>query len=248
MTKPFLLLQSRPEKIVADNEYEAFLGYTGLAPELLKRLDISSGHIPDIKLTGLSGIMVGGTPYTYTPHPDRAKRKNKTASQLRFEEEMPKFINRVVSEDFPFLSACAVAPIVLSQGGTISRKYGEPVGATQIHLTSKGKKDKITLDVDEDFKAFAGHLEACDDLPSNAVLLATSETCPVQMFRIKNNVYATQFHSELDAHGLAVRIDAYSHVGYFEPEEAASLKSDALKHSVNEPVKILRNFVKTYQS
>jgi hypothetical protein len=48
MERPFLLLQSRPEKPVADNELDAFLAYTGLRPDSLKRLDISSGVIPQI--------------------------------------------------------------------------------------------------------------------------------------------------------------------------------------------------------
>ena len=38
-------------------------------------------------------------------------------------------------------------------------------------------------------------------LPPTAVLLATSPRCPVQMFRVKQNLYATQFHPELDVRG-----------------------------------------------
>jgi GMP synthase (glutamine-hydrolysing) len=247
MSKPFLLLQSRPGKVVAENEYKAFLKYTELMPELLRQIDISSGKIPKIELDDYSGLLLGGTPYTYTPHPDPAKRKTKTSAQLRFEDEMPRLIDRVIEEDFPLLAACAISPIVRSQSGSVSRVYGEPVGATVVCLTEEGKKDKITNSLDPEFEAFAGHLEACEALPPNAVLLATSNTCPVQMFRIKDNAYATQFHSELDARGLAVRIDAYKHVGYFDPEEADALKAEAHKHVVTEPLKILRNFVKNYQ-
>ena len=47
------------------------------------------------------------------------------------------------------------------------------------------------------------------------------------MFRIKENLYATQFHPELDAEGLVTRIDIYRHAGYFPPESAEELMADA---------------------
>jgi len=40
-------------------------------------------------------------------------------------------------------------------------------------------------------------------------LLAGSEGCPVQMVRFRKNIYATQFHCELDAQGIAERIRYY---------------------------------------
>jgi GMP synthase (glutamine-hydrolysing) len=51
------------------------------------------------------------------------------------------------------------------------------------------------------------------------VILAYSESCPVQAFRVGTRVYATQFHPELDLDGLATRIEVYKYAGYFEPEE-----------------------------
>ena len=43
------------------------------------------------------------------------------------------------------------------------------------------------------------------------------------MFRVKNNVYATQFHPELDVPGLVTRIHVYQHFGYFPPYELDEL-------------------------
>src|SRR3712207_8824058 len=39
--------------------------------------------------------------------------------------------------------------------------------------------------------------------------LASSPSCPVQAFRVRTRVYATQFHPELDLAGLATRIQVY---------------------------------------
>ncbi|MEO5993770.1 MAG: glutamine amidotransferase, partial [Arthrobacter sp.] len=77
-------------------------------------------------------------------------------------------------------------------------------------------------------------------------LLASSAACPVHMFRIKTNLYATQFHPELDALGLVTRIDIYRHAGYFPPESAEVLMVEARRFTAREPMKILRNFVEQY--
>ena len=104
----------------------------------------------------------------------------------------------------------------------------------------------VRLVMPESFTAFTGHKEACTVLPAHAVLLASSAACPVHMFRIKTNLYATQFHPELDAEGLVTRIDIYRHAGYFPPESADMLMADARRFTATEPMRILRNFVELY--
>jgi len=44
------------------------------------------------------------------------------------------------------------------------------------------------------------------------------------MFRIGENVYATQFHPEDDAEEFALRVDVYANHGYFEPHELEAIK------------------------
>ena len=68
-----------------------------------------------------------------------------------------------------------------------------------------------------DFAAYGGHKEAMVRLPPHAVRLATSAACPVQAFRVGSNVYATQFHPELDLEGICTRIEVYKDAGYFDP-------------------------------
>ena len=78
------------------------------------------------------------------------------------------------------------------------------------------------------------------------VQLASSADCPVQALRIGGNVYATQFHPELDAAGMCTRIEVYKHSGYFHPSEADELKAMARRSEVSHPPAILRAFVRQY--
>ena len=80
-------------------------------------------------------------------------------------------------------------------------------------------------------------------LPPGGVRLATSAACPVQAFRVGSNVYATQFHPELDLTGVCTRIEVYKDAGYFDPSEAETLKELSRSVEVVHPMTVLANFV-----
>ena len=54
-----------------------------------------------------------------------------------------------------------------------------------------------------------GDFSAC----GGVIMLATGADCPVQMYRVGEHVYVTQFHPELDADDLAARMRIYQHAG-----------------------------------
>jgi GMP synthase (glutamine-hydrolysing) len=240
--KPFLLLASRAEDAAADDEYLAYLRYTGLAEAQLHRIRMEAAPLPRLELSEYSGVIVGGSPFTSS---DPAEHKSDI--QHRVERELFALLDRIVAQDFPFLGACyGVGTLGLHQGAVIDRTYGEGLGGVTVSMTSAGQQDPLLRGLPEQFTAFVGHKEACTVLPGGAVLLASSETCPVQMFRIRSNLYATQFHPELDVQGLTTRIDIYRHAGYFPPDSAEELMAQARQHTVTEPMAILRNFVERY--
>jgi len=91
-----------------------------------------------------------------------------------------------------------------------------------------------------------GHKEACDSTPVGATLLMTGKDCPVQMFRVGENVYATQFHPEGDAEEFALRVDVYANHGYFKPHEAQAIKKASSEKPTPYAQEILRRFVACY--
>jgi GMP synthase (glutamine-hydrolysing) len=74
----------------------------------------------------------------------------------------------------------------------------------------------------------------------------TGSHCPVQMFRIGDNVYATQFHPEGDAEEFRLRIDTYRNHGYFQPHEADVLKMRLSQKQTPYAQEMLRRFVERY--
>ena len=155
----------------------------------------------------------------------------------------------MVSTDFPFLGACyGIGVLGVLGGGVVDRTYGEAIGALPVRLTAEGIEDPLFGELPEVFGAYLGHKEAVSRLPDGAVLLASTDTCPVHAFRLGSNVYATQFHPELDAVAICDRIDAYSAHGYYEHHEQESLKTAARAAMVTEPVRLLARFVELYAS
>jgi GMP synthase (glutamine-hydrolysing) len=240
--KPFLLLSVRADDAAADNEYASFQSLSGLGEGDLRRVRLEQRALGDFDLRDWSGIWVGGGPFNYSDPED-----SKSPVQRRVETDMHRLLNSVVRDDFPFLGACyGVGALGTHQRGVLGRGHAEPVGPVRVTLTPPGRRDPLLRELPAAFDAFTGHKEAISRLPGHAVLLASSAACPVQAFRIGSNVYATQFHPELDAAGLCTRIDVYKHAGYFDPGQAEELKALAWRTDARHPPAILRAFVRRY--
>ncbi|MCA0146487.1 glutamine amidotransferase [Blastococcus sp. LR1] len=240
--RPFLLLSSRPEDAAAEQEHASFLRFTGLPADRLHRIRLEAGPLPELDLDAYAGVVLGGSPFNSSDPPE-----SKSAVQLRVEREVDALLGEVVARDVPFLGACyGIGTLGTHLGGVVDRTYGEPVSAVEVSLTEEGRRDPLLAGVPERFGAFVGHKEACRELPPGAVLLASSATCPVQMFRVRQNVYATQFHPELDVDGLVARARIYQHAGYFPPDELDQVVALAEAAEVHEPARVLANFVARY--
>ncbi len=240
--KPFLLLATRAEDLAADDEYLEFMHSGELEERDLERRRLERDPLGEVDLDRYSGLILGGSPYTIT-EPEHVK----SAAQIRVESEMLTLLDEVVDRDYPFLGACyGIGLIGRHQGALVDRTYPEPVGATMLRLTDDGRADPLFGVLPEEFEAFLGHKEAIAKLPDHAVHLASSADCPVQAFRVGQNVYATQFHPELDVPGIQNRIDIYKDYGYFAPTEAQGLKDAAARAHVVHPPTLVKRFVELY--
>jgi GMP synthase (glutamine-hydrolysing) len=241
--RPFVLLATRAEDAAADDEYAAVLRCSGLDERDLRRHRLERDELGTVDLANWSGIILGGGPFNIS---DPAELKS--ADQRRAEAEMRALALDVVAADFPFFGACyGIGTLGTLEGGLVDRTYGEPIGSVQVTLSEDGRKDPLFEGLPETFDVFLGHKEAVTVLPRGGVLLASSPACPVQAFRLRSNVYATQFHPELDVEGLCLRIDIYRHHGYFDPpEEAEELMRMARAAVVTEPPRLLARFVELY--
>jgi GMP synthase (glutamine-hydrolysing) len=244
VTKPFLILQLRPETEAADDEYAAILRKSGLEAAQTHRIRLDQQDLPDdLRLADYAGVVVGGGPGCVSDAPD-----DKTPQEARIEAAVLSLMPRITGEDIPFLGCCyGIGILGKHLGGDVAKRaYGEPVGTADCTVAPGAADDPLLEGIPGRFAAFVGHKEALQDLPEGCVHLVASQTCPYQMVRHGANVYATQFHPEADAAGFETRIRIYRHKGYFPPETADELIAMCRAAEVHAPERILRNFITRY--
>jgi GMP synthase (glutamine-hydrolysing) len=244
VTKPFLILQLRPETEAADDEYAAILRKGGLEAAQTHRIRLDQQDLPDdLRLADYAGVIVGGGPGCVSDAPE-----DKTPQEARIEAAVLSLMPRITGEDIPFLGCCyGIGILGKHLGGDVAKRaHGEPVGTADCTVTAEAGDDPLLEGIPGRFAAFVGHKEALQDLPEGCVHLVASPTCPFQMVRYGANVYATQFHPEADAAGFETRIRIYRHKGYFPPETADELIAMCRAAEVHAPERILRNFITRY--
>jgi GMP synthase (glutamine-hydrolysing) len=239
--KPFLLLQLRPETRAADDEYHAFLEKGDLTPDQVHRIRLDRETLPDdLDLSGYCGVIVGGGPGCVSDAP-----ADKSGTEARIEKAVLGLMPQICDGDIPFLGCCyGIGVLGFHLKGDVSKQnYGEDVGTSACAVLPDAQDDPLLAGIPPRFEAFVGHKEAMQSLPPGCTHLVSSPTCPYQMVRFGQNVYATQFHPEADAHDFEQRIRIYKDHGYFPPEQAQDLIDGCHDADVTIPGEILRRFV-----
>jgi len=240
MNKKILVLQFRPEDRASDQEFEeVVLNLSGLREDEVERVKLEKGEMPEINLDDYAGVLSLGGPY------DASKPlKEQDENQIKSEKAYSKLLREIIQKDKLFLAVCYIGVWNKVCGGVVSKeKYSEDPGVVDITLTQEGENDKITKGIPKTFKAIVAHKEATQNLGEDTVVLAKSDTCPFELMRTKNNVYAVQFHPDLDEKGLEFRLNIYKNYGYCSPDEVDEIVGRVKGQDVSDSQKILTNFV-----
>jgi GMP synthase (glutamine-hydrolysing) len=240
--QPFLLITTRDDDLVAAGEYASYCTLTGLEGDELEWRRADQAPLGQIELARYSGVILAGSPFTVSEPVEQ-----KSAVERRVERELAELLDEVVERDVPFLGVCyGIGTIGSHQGATVDRLFGESSQAVRISLTEAGRKDPLFHELPPTFDAFVGHKEAISDVPAHLTVLASSINCPVQAFRVGENVYATQFHPELDTNAMAARVQAYAQHGYFAPESIDQILHGVATADVRASHLVLGRFVEQY--
>jgi GMP synthase (glutamine-hydrolysing) len=238
--KPFLFLSARPEIEAVGPEYESVRRAMGVDAGRLEHLRLDVEPLGDVHLEAFAGVVVGGSPYNVT-----ATEEHKHPVQRRVEDDLARLAETALERDHPVLFTCyGIGVLTCVLGGTVGILHSEQAAAVEITLTPDGLADPLTGVLPARFDALVGHKEATERLPADAVLLASSAGCPVQVYRAgSSRVWATQFHPEVSASDFVARAQVYRHHGYFPASELRAVSERLAAASVTEPQRMLRRFV-----
>jgi GMP synthase (glutamine-hydrolysing) len=169
------------------------------------------GDNPPANLDDLSGVVILGGPMNVY--------EEEAYPFLRSEE---RFIKRVLSEEVPFLGVCLGGQLLAKAcGARVTRSPHEEKGWFEVKLTSAGLRDSLFRGLPDKLSVFQWHQDTFA-VPETADLLATSQLCRNQAFRIGNAAYALQFHLEMTPEMVRSWAEAESavDVGLIEEEGA----------------------------
>lgn len=239
-TRPFLLLSTRPEDEAAAEELASFRAAMQLPAGVIEQRRLERAPLGRVNLDDYSGILLGGSPFNNTD-------PRKSPLQRRVERDIAGLVAAVIERDAPLLGACyGIGAVGAAIGARLSGRFAEPAASIELSLNDSGAADPLLAGLPNRFASIVGHKEAVEELPTSATLLVTGATCPTQMFRVGSNVYATQFHPELTAEALELRLRIYADRGYFPTDELEAILEKAYSADYTSNRRILENFAERY--
>ena len=107
----------------------------------------------------------------------------------------------LVANDIPFFGICLGGQLLATAvDGKVGPTPVPEIGVASFRVTSDAAQDAVFgYLAGKEVIAAEWHKDYITDLPDEAVVLAGNDVCPVQAFRIGENVYGVQFHPEIDS-------------------------------------------------
>jgi GMP synthase (glutamine-hydrolysing) len=168
----------------------------------------------DADLLGAGGLIIMGGPMS----------ANDDMPYLRRELEL---IGEAASAGLPILGVCLGAQLIAKAlGARVYRNPVKEIGWFEVQWTEAAARDRLHQGLSGTETVFQWHGETFD-LPPEAELLASSEACRNQAYRVGSNIYGLQYHLEVtpdmiadwlqqdancgDVHEIVEPVDPYAH-------------------------------------
>lgn len=159
---------------------------------------------------------------------------------------LKRWIMMLVDAGVPFLGICLGGQLLAAAlGAKVHSNRWSEIGFSTVELNGAAHDDLLFSGMGSSFNSFQWHNDSFD-LPSGALLLAGTDVCPHQAFRVGKNAWGVQFHPE-------VTLDIILHWSS-EEKRTDSIINDAVTdwHSLENTFlsssrQLLMNFLATFK-
>ncbi|MEW6101942.1 MAG: type 1 glutamine amidotransferase [Candidatus Omnitrophota bacterium] len=171
-------------------------------PLRLKEIDLSRGDaLPDDLKDIEAVVSLGGPMNVYQE------------DKYPFLKSEDLFLRKALKKEIPILGICLGSQMLARASAAKVRKAeNKEVGWYRVNLTKEGKQDPLFRALPENLEVFQWH-EDTFALPKSGTLLAESDTCMNQAFKVGKNAYGLQFHIEVTPQMIEAWINKYKHNG-----------------------------------
>jgi GMP synthase (glutamine-hydrolysing) len=142
-------------------------------------------------------------------------------------EAVAEWIREAVSRNLPLLGICYGHQLIAHAlgGRSAVNPAGLEFGTVEITTTASAAHDPLFQALFPGFHAHTCHTQTVVQLPSGAILLATSRRDAHQAFRVGRCCWGVQFHPEFDGTAMRYYIDQYRQPLIDQGSEPERLKS-----------------------
>lgn len=202
MSQPnFLLIQVRnPDDPMGQHEVDCFAGALDVPNENIIPFDLLRSTFTEAHLNRVDAVLVGGSgDYSVV------------TGGTWLEPALQLFV-WLYEQEIPVFASCwGFQAFARALGGAVVTDLSRAeVGTQTMNLTAAGTSDPVFAPLGDFFPAQIGHQDIVERLPSEAILLCSSETVTNQAMTFPGKkIYATQFHPELQLNDLICRLKAY---------------------------------------
>jgi len=202
-----------------------------------KEIDLERGERLPEELEGIRAVVVLGGPMNVYEE-----------DKYMYLKEEDSFIKKVLAKQIPFLGICLGAQLLAKAAGArVTKASREEIGFFKVELTEHGRSDIFFEGISGVIDVFQWH-EDTFDVPGEGNLLARSDRCVNQAFRVGGKAYGMQFHLEVTENMIREWLLEYSDKDSVEFGERAALIMDRYEQVKKDLVltcsKICNNFEK----
>jgi len=196
-----LLLQVRNRHDpMREHEVASFARVLGVGVDRVGVLDLLAEGLDEARARAFDLLLLGGS------------GDYSAAAEGAWLERALDTLRRVHASGTPVFASCwGFQALSRAMGGRVLRDPARAeVGTLELTLTGAGALDPVFAPLGRTFEAQMGHEDVVVELPPRATLLASSAKVENQAFRFDDApVYCTQFHPELRASDVVLRLRAY---------------------------------------
>lgn len=212
-----LLIQVRDTPAAVEQERLCFLRRCRIGEHQMRVHNVLDEPLirPSV-LAGADAVMIGGA------------GAHSVTQNYPFMRPLREVVERAIESGLPLFGSCWGHQFLAQQlgGRVIEDRTTAEVGTFEIERTAAGRADPLTAGLPDRFAVQLGHNDRVAGRVPGTVVLARSERCAYQLFRLADKpVYGSQFHSEMTAEDMRVRVRMYKDVYLSEDDPVEAFES-----------------------
>lgn len=231
MAKKILLLKTGSTHAAIKSRFGDFEDWfmQAMAQEAVQLVNaVTTTTLP--RAADFDGIVITGSPAMVT---DREP----------WSEQLAEWLATRAHTQVPVLGVCYGHQLLAhALGGAVDwHPQGREIGTTAIHLTTAGQKDPLLGTLPATFVAQVTHAQRVNQLPQDAILLASNAYESHHAFRVGDATWGLQFHPEFSADIMRAYVQQAAGLLQQEQRDAHALLQQIAPADAND--ELLRRFV-----